>query len=329
LLSDEVVERCLFDFLERLQALENVPTLWCPLTQSGAVLCEHLKKIAIKHFQDLADQVSVLRIEYGGIPKKICFDSLTPKEELSGQRILLLDSAIHSGKSMSLATDELFANGATEVLSYSLIVKQGSDFLPSIWGIMLGDTDRAFFLLDKIPSQRLYTSQHIETSVRKRPFYVHIRKLEKNRPKEPRVECGVESMDKISWADRYFDMATSSSKRTTYILLQQTEIVGYLTIHFERGELFIDELAVDKKHQGKKYSGVLLRFAENMCRHADCRKIKLHAIKEKIDYYRHFGYEIVLGAPILELNDEEYHSMERRVLNYFSPHSIRDFASVL
>ncbi len=42
--------------------------------------------------------------------------------------------------------------GAKQVCSYALVMKHSSGFIPSFWGVTIGDHDRAYFLLDVLPN---------------------------------------------------------------------------------------------------------------------------------------------------------------------------------
>ncbi|MGA2541367.1 MAG: GNAT family N-acetyltransferase [Verrucomicrobiota bacterium] len=110
-------------------------------------------------------------------------------------------------------------------------------------------------------------------------------------------------------------MATTHQQRSSYALLSKQEILGYVTVHHpENGCLMIDEVAVDKKCQGQKLSGILIRFGETLARQSDCRMVRLYAISTKVELYKKFGYH-VLSEKSIRLEDEEYILMERALLH--------------
>jgi N-acetylglutamate synthase-like GNAT family acetyltransferase len=110
-------------------------------------------------------------------------------------------------------------------------------------------------------------------------------------------------------------MATGGQGRSSYLLLKKDEVLGYLTVHGpEDGCLMIDEVALDKKYQGKHLGGVLLRFADTLARQSDCKFTRLYAISNQVEFYKRFGYRVLLAAPV-RLQDEEFILMEHALLH--------------
>ena len=177
---------------------------------------------------------------------------------------------------------------------------------------MIDDTDRAFFLLDTIPNNRLDTGK----GGRAQP-YVHMRVLKAEDLNLPAVQTGVIGLDRVTWGDRQFNMRTTPG-RTTYLLQSGREIVGYLTITLSDGGVFyIDEVAVDKNHQGqngKGYGPIMMRFADSLARHNDCRLVRLYAINDRIKFYEGHGYQVVQSVAPIPLDKNTYQLMERPIL---------------
>jgi N-acetylglutamate synthase-like GNAT family acetyltransferase len=122
-------------------------------------------------------------------------------------------------------------------------------------------------------------------------------------------------MDRVTWGDRWFDMAESEQNRCTYLLETAAGVIAYLTVHYDGNSCLIaDEVAVDVRKTKQGYGGVLLRFADTLARHHGCQKVRINAIKEQIDWYTRSGYALVPGRDPLPLDGEEYFPMERVVL---------------
>ena len=276
------------------------------MTPSGNELLAQMLSMIQNEHPDLAESVSVIQISTQG--EKIQIVETEPESEIGGKSVLLFDSAIHSGATMAAVAAKLFAFGAKEVCTYSLVVKRCTGFVPTMWGLMIDETDRAFFLLDVIPNQRL----HSGTSA---PAPLHIERLDRKHLNKPPVLTEVASMNRITWGDRFFDMSTNEQGRCTYLLENGDSLVGYLTVHWSKEKLLvIDEVAIGKSHQGKKWGGVLVRFAETLARQSDCRHVRLYAVKEKIELYKHLDYELASEDP-LTLEDEQYFQMEKVLLH--------------
>jgi GNAT superfamily N-acetyltransferase len=121
-------------------------------------------------------------------------------------------------------------------------------------------------------------------------------------------------MDRVTWGDRWFDMAAGEQDKICYLLVRRKSVLGYLTVHHTaRKIMVVDEIAMGKKYRGKGYGGILIRFADTLARQSDSAAIQLHAIKEQVEFYKHYGYHPVPEEP-LHLGGEEYHLMRRPVL---------------
>jgi GNAT superfamily N-acetyltransferase len=288
-----------------------MPTVWCPLTDSGLSLITPLKDIVRTYSPQIAPLVSVigLTVEEG----KIRFDQGDPILDLPGKHVLLLDASVHSGGTMLAAIRELQKNGAAGICTYSLVVKRGSMFIPTLWGVMIDDFDRAYFQLEEAPNNRLTTHSNV-----KQP-YAHIRQLSADDVKRPKIESGVKSLDRAMWADRHYDMLESNDGKCTFLMEVLDQIVGYLTIHFDSRVLYIEEIAVDTKKRKNGYGGVLMRFADTLSRQSNCWGVRLNAIKERVDWYKGFGYQVILGRDSLHVEDEEYVPMEKRLVHHKPP----------
>lgn len=308
-LGGEEVAAYLRDFLERLSKFDPIPTVWCPMTPSGNELLDALLDLVSESFPDLVEKVSVLPIQIDEKTDRIKFDAKNPSKIISGKSVLIFDGAIHSGSTISRSVSKAVEYGAAEVCTYALVVKQRSIFIPTLWGVMIAETDRVFFLLDRIPNQRL------QASGKRKPPFVHIQKLNDKHGTKPPVKCGVKSLDRVTWGDRLFDMATGEQDRCSYVLERRDGILGYLTVHNTGPDcLAIDEVALSKDQQGKHLGGILLRFADTLARQSDCRFVRLHAIKKQISFYERFGYQLISQSAV-RLDKEEYWPMERPLLH--------------
>lgn len=303
------------DFLRRLQRLDVVPNVWCPITKSGLALVEVVADVVSKeaNFSNLFQDVRIFPID---VDSETHFTEPDPAKVLANQSVLLLDGAIHSGKMMLACAAKVLEFGPAALSSYALVMKRGSAIIPTFWGVMVEETDRAFFLLHEIPNQRLDATG--DKPDKKQPS-VHLERLNKTMLDVPPIKCGVASMDKIGWSDRYFQMEATNYRTCTYVLKRGGVIAGYLTLHNVDGDLVVDEVAVADDQRKIGCAGVLMRFADTLARQGDCKGVRLHAISNKVDMYQHFGFSKVVGKQPLRLDDEEYILMEKVVLYHQTP----------
>src|SRR5579884_2104899 len=223
-LGEDEVLAYLRDFLERLTKFDPLPSLWCPMTRSGDAIQKLLNGLIAEKHPEIIERISVLPLDLSKDEKIVFPTEQNPEKDINGKRVLLFDGAIHSGRTMSLAAAELLRLGAADVCSYSLVVKRGSSFFPTLWGLMMDETDRAFFLLSEIPNNRLHAGAcQVENSGRS-PACVHIRRLCDEHLSKEMIKSEVPSMDRVTWSDRNFDMHAGGHQRCTYLLEQGTKI---------------------------------------------------------------------------------------------------------
>jgi GNAT superfamily N-acetyltransferase len=258
--------------------------------------------------QNLIDKVTVLPIYTCNGSDKINFQGKTPSKTVFKKNVLLFDSVIHSGSTMTKAVDKLMGFGAKTVCSYTLVVKRGSSFIPTMWGVMIDDSDRVFLLLDVIPNQRLHAGSRKISSV-------HIQQLNEHHLENPKITSGVKSLDRVTWGDRFFDMSASEQSRCSYVLQAGKKALGYLTVHLAKSDcMVIDEIVVDKKHHNKGFGSILIRFAHTIARQSNCGSVRLFAHKKQLDFYDKNSYKATSHRPIC-VDGEDYVSMERTILH--------------
>jgi len=218
--GQEEVIAYLRDFLDRLNGVEPFPTVWCPITPSGDILRRQLQGLVRRYHPDWIDRISVVQIKVEKVEPKIRAVTATPEQDFKGKGVLLFDGATHTGGTMSRAVSEVVKLGAADVCTYSLMLKCDSSFIPTMWGFMIDRTDRAFFLLDKIANLRLEAKKSAPQPC------VHLERISEQYCGKPAVRCGLASLDRTTWGDRWFDMATGGQRVSTYVLHRKAEILG-------------------------------------------------------------------------------------------------------
>jgi ribosomal protein S18 acetylase RimI-like enzyme len=317
LLGKEQIQAYLRDFLARLETAESLPTVWCPVTESGRSLLRAMLELPEASAAKFADvrvvpiEVELTRATPGSeeVPPKV---RISDAEGLRGHSVLLLDGAIHSGTTMSVCADEVLRCEPLELSSYALVVKRCSTFIPTVWGVMTDETDRAYFLLSKIPNNRLDSGNRPQPPVQ-------IRRLGSKHLEHPPIHSTVPSMDRMTWSDRLYQMNASVHGPTTYVLERVGRIVGFLTVTLSHSEMSIDEVVVDPSLQDHGYGGVLMRFADTLARQSDCEVVRLNAIRDRVEWYRARGYRESPGRKPIPLDGEVYVPMERPVLYHTPP----------
>jgi|ERR1051326_4742481 GNAT superfamily N-acetyltransferase len=307
--GDAEVDAYLRDIAARFAVLEpNYPHVWCAIGPSGRILARRLLKLAA----ELTGSLIVVRCDRMTHVNTI--DTGDPAREIGGKDILVLDSSVHSGNTMLGVVRDVAKLKPKSITTYSLILKRSSAFVPTCWGLTIGDHDRAYFLLKRLPNNRLH----------KTALCRHLRLLTEADLGVPPVKSGLESMDRITWADRYYDMRCSDRERRTYLLEVGDAIVGYVTFALKvltTGDtvLFVDEIAVAGDQQNKGYAGTLMRWAETSARNLCCSEMRLWGIREHVDVYAHLGFEVIVPEATMTLDGEVYIHMRKRVIYHIKP----------
>ena len=309
LIGDDEVRRYGADFMKRLEGLgASTPEIWFSLGVSG-------DKIAAEFIRDHAGSpalpTQLIRVGYDRKNKTVGVRDGGPiPDDLTDKPILIIDAAIHSGASMRHLADELSRHKANCVLSYSLVVKKTSEFIPNYFGLVIEEHDRVYFQLDQYPNNRLKSEAPFGNLRLLREEDVH---------RIPgTLTCGVPSIDKTSMADLWYSTRTQNA--LVYVYEICNEIVGF--VHFKHqnsGKLFLDLIACDRKVQDKKVGGLLMRWVETFARSSKCTAIELWSISDRVGWYEKHGYNL-LGEAKLDLGGGEvYEKMSRRILYNVKP----------
>jgi GNAT superfamily N-acetyltransferase len=284
-LSDSTVAAYLRDLLHRLAQLGvDMPKVWCPIGPSGWFVAQ----AAMREAGDTAATIVHIPVDFDRATGKISFPKdERPGELICGQRVLLVDGAIHSGKTFLKAFRAVEFLGPSDICSYSLVVRAGSAALPSFFGVLIGDHDRALFLRKEYPNNRL-------------PSFGFVRKLSEDDTAKPMITCGEDFIDKFSWSDFLYEMRVDSRRRT-YLYERHGAIQGLVSFRLiSEEEILLDTLAVGKAFQGQGIAGHLMRWMETCCRNAHCAAINLWGVESQRDFYEHMGYRICGKEMILD-----------------------------
>ena len=123
-LSDQEVDgylRHLLADLERMDA--GIPPVWCAIGISGGILSQ--RAMLILEAEGKADQIQNVFLDYDRKNGTVSFrDKEDPKRFISGARVLLIDGSIHSGNTFRTAYKAVESTGASDIISYALVVRR-------------------------------------------------------------------------------------------------------------------------------------------------------------------------------------------------------------
>jgi len=294
------------DLAERLIKLEeNIPCIWCTLGHSGEEIALLLGE-ALPH--EIHSRLQIIPISYDRDKRVISFQNpLDERVFTKNTPVLVIDSSVHSGTTMLAAVNRLRDLSVKHICSYSLVLKRGSCFIPNMFGLLIHEHDRAYFLLDKIPNHRIM------------PFGA-LRKLAQAdiTRRQKRVKTGLGSIDKMTWSDLWYEVETSG--KSVFVYEESGRILGFISFLIKNGRLFIDAIAVDKSQERKGIGGNLMRWAETFARLSCCSTIELWAIENRVKFYQEKA-AFTLKSERLDLGSEKYALMERALLYNMDPNN--------
>ena len=140
------------DFVRRIFAEGSPrPDVWCAITVSGLELAKFLAPLIDEIDPNYAKNAEFWSVGRGSPGDEIVrFDvegEMTKDfSYLQGKRVLILDSAVHSGETFSRVHQRVAITRPSSIVTFSLVVKKSSAFYPTYWSCSVNDADRAYFL---------------------------------------------------------------------------------------------------------------------------------------------------------------------------------------
>ncbi|MEI6986872.1 MAG: GNAT family N-acetyltransferase [Rhodospirillaceae bacterium] len=296
LLGDEEVKAYSNDLIARLGF--GCPDVWVVLGQSGQSMADLLVEFTTDEFKA---KLRVMRVSYDRTTRVVSCEDTLDNIKLDTESVLVVDSAVHSGGSMLAVCEYLAGLGAKRVMSYSLVLKKGSYFVPSLFGVLIGDEDRAFFDLDKLPNNRLMNPAS----------FGYIRPIRQDDVKLPLLKVGVASVER-DFGELYLESTASQS--TVYLYILNNVVCGFICFNIDSERIYINSFASATESRGKGIGVALLRWAETLARSRCCKIVELWAIKDKISFYTERGYHSVEGKTVLYDSETIYQFMQRKLL---------------
>ena len=289
-LGREEVAAYSHDFAHRLSKQTEFPLLW-------------IARSILRHFD--ASRVAEIRIA------AVSFLRATETVDWSGDAtpdpsccqgpVLIIDSAVHSGRSMLMIVKELSRLGFADIISYSLVLKRGSRIIPTFFGILIDDKDRTYFELDSLPNNRL---------IEKPPFGI-LRRIS-----DADVSLTIDHIGApfvgLTIGDLFYEQETRGFH--IYVYEYAGRVIGFVSFRVEQTSLFIDGWGTSEAFKRRGVGSATLRWAETWARANRCEAIELWAFETAVPTYEHYGYAAVeerwwtLGA------DQRYKKMRRAIL---------------
>jgi GNAT superfamily N-acetyltransferase len=257
------------DLADRLLKLDgDFPRIWYLLGKSGQAFADVLIDQLPTEKQKA---LRFIRVTANRDTGRIRFHDSIVKSRLP---VLLLDSAVHSGKSMLNVAQAIARMGTKDIISYSLVLKRGSVIVPNYFGVIVEETDRCLFQLPAIPNNRL---------CERRPFGV-LRELASGDTNKRFIRTGETAIDDTTFSSLLYEKERGSH---VYVYEHGNKICGVLSF------AVVDLVASDKKYHGKGIGGAMMRWAETWARSRKHGAVELWAIKRRIDFYTNRRFKLI------------------------------------
>lgn len=217
---------------------------------------------------------------------------------------MLIDGAIHTGASLVSGLKALAALGVYNVLTYSLVVKRGAELIPTYFGVLIDDYDRALFQLGVIPNNRLA----------EKPPFGTLRRLCKD---HAHAAFGIlpAPFKDLTGGDLLYSQHAYGMR--TYVYELAGRIVRFVSFSERHGAAFIDAWATCTDHQKMGIGAATLRWAETWARASNCHSVELWAFEPAVAIYERFNYEAVPGR-VMDLGGEggRFHMMKKQLMHH-------------
>ncbi len=304
-LGDAEVKGYARDLARRLSA-GPFPEVWLAMGQSGnrmaALVAEFLPEMC-------KQQLKVVRSAWDRTRSEVTFLDTFDSIDLTAVKVLVIDSAIHSGSSMFAVCEKLVTLGADNVISYSLVLKRNSSFIPTFFGVLIGDEDRSYFQLDELPNNRLM----------KKDGFGYIRPIIDADISRQTIRVGAEAVE-VSFGDLVYE--NRARKSSVYLYMNGKDVCGYVSFCILGGRLFIDTVASGEEYRGRGVGSALVRWAETLARSCRCEVVELWSIGDRVGFYEDLGFSIVEGKKITYDRNTSFIYMQRKILYNTKEHAM-------
>jgi GNAT superfamily N-acetyltransferase len=300
-IGHEEVAGYTLDLARRLNRLgADFPEKWIYLGPSGKVIADEL----LHQFGPSGGQrVFAIGALYDRKTRQFSFTSGVSSSDFSpGETVLLIDSAIHTGSSLLAGLRALAALGVHNVLTYSLVVKRGAELVPTYFGVLIDDWDRALFQLEVIPNNRLAESAPFGT----------LRLLTKEHARA-RFGALPPPFEGLSGGDLIYNDEAYGLR--TYVYELEGTVAGFVSFAKREDVAFIDAWATCTEYQGRGIGAATLRWAETWARSAQCRAVELWAAESAVPIYQKYNYRGV-GDRFMDLGAAgRFQRMEKHIMH--------------
>ena len=255
---------------------------WVPLGSSGRILLSKLVQLMPEKSKECvsASDSNALTAIYNRKTKQVYFsgfpevssdkpvlDDTWGHRRIKDREVIVLDSSVHSGKTMKQTCHFLQRFCPRSISSFTFCLKRGSHFIPNYFALLIHDWDRSLFWLedDGMPVNRLGKGIHKQNIQ-----LLRITSAE---------ECADLDLDVLNKTGQRIlalpDKRFPEFPHFNYACLHGNMVCGTLTFQLNGTDCLVCQMAAIPGKKDLNIPLLLLRWAETCGRHNRCDCIKL------------------------------------------------------
>ncbi|HNT09071.1 GNAT family N-acetyltransferase [Methanoculleus sp.] len=190
-------------------------------------------------------------------------------EHFKGSSVLVCDSIVNTGKTLSRLKHRFQKLGAGEVRTLTVFLRRDATFVPNFWVSDISKDEVVFFGTDRYPINTYYRG--------------NIRKLGLSHCGKE-VNCGKPFIH--SAIDDYYFRQCVDPTYCGYVLEDGDSIVGLLFFkHIARYQIYLEALGVRSEVQRSGYGSTLAKFFDDYCGMNGITRVKLHAHESAVEFW--------------------------------------------
>ena len=220
-----------------------------------------------------------------------------------GKNTLIMDGSVKSGRQMRTVVDAVAGFKANVIHTYAMVLKRGSGFIPSSWGLIIDDYDLAHYYMMSGEAVRLLDTPECQGFARE---------LATQDAKTPAL-CGWPESELMSWVKLYYErMQKAPQTARAYVFISGEQTVAYFLTEMEGSppSRFMKLSLITTKGEHAFAGGYALKWAESLGRKADCRAVRLRVERKYEQQFVEMGFD-----PVPTPGDPNYVLMDYDILH--------------
>ena len=222
-------------------------------------------------------------------------------EGLKGRSVLICDSIVNTGKTLSQLRLRFQQLGVKEVRTLTIFLRRGATFIPNFWVSDINKDEVVFFGIDRYPINTYHKG--------------NIQKLESSHC-GLEVNCGKQFIHSV--IDDYYFRQCIDPTYCGYVLEDDDRTAGLLFFkHIGQHQIYLEALGVDSDVQGRGYGSTLIEFFDDYCSMSGILSVKLYAHGSAVSFWNDIEF-VHTGREFASPKYGKFYEMEKE----FRPFSV-------